>query len=207
MKNFCFSILFCGLFLLSFTIESQIPNCPIKKIGGIEYYTYTVGTSEGLYAISHKFGISQADISKANPTIESGIRAGQQLLIPVQNKVDSKPKMLTTKTKDVEFIQHKVEKKQTLFAISHKYNVSQEEITHYNPQLNIGLNEGDILKIPINKEESSHNHAASSLSKHSSPATNSIENKPQHLVLHKVEPKETLYSISKLYKVNVVYII
>lgn len=207
MKNFCFSILLSGLFLLSLAVESQIPNCPIKKIGGIEYYTYTVGTSEGLYAISHKFGISQAEISKANPSIESGIRAGQQILIPVQIKVENKPKTMTTKTKDVEFIQHKVEKKQTLFAITHKYNISQEEITLYNPQLTNGLNEGDILKIPIKKEETIHHQATSTVVKHASPSNNTAVSEAKHLVLHKVEPKETLYSISKLYKVNVVDII
>ena len=207
MKNFCFSILLSGLFLLSLAVESQIPNCPIKKIGGIEYYTYTVGTSEGLYAISHKFGISQAEISKANPTIESGIRAGQQLLIPVQIKVENKPKTMATKTKDVEFIHHKVEKKQTLFAISHKYNVSQEEITLYNPQLNNGLNEGDILKIPVKKEETNPAKTVIATETHTSPANKIVESLPKHLVIHKVESKETLYSISKLYKVNVVDII
>jgi LysM repeat protein len=207
MKNFCFSILLLGLFLLSLAVESQIPNCPIKKIGGIEYYTYTVGTSEGLYAISHKFGVSQADISKANPTLESGIRAGQQILVPVQTKMENKPKTVTSKTKDVEFIQHKVEKKQTLFAISHKYNVSQEEISFYNPQLTNGLNEGDILKIPVKKEETKPNPVASTLAKHSTPEKNSTVSESKHLVIHKVEPKETLYSISKLYKVNVVDII
>ena len=136
-------LLFLLLFITS-QLTAQTYDYPIKNVKGTEYYVYKVQTSEGLLAIGRKFDISADDIAKLNPEIKSGLKPGQELIIPIHRKT-----VLPSKT---EFIKHTVEKKQTLFAISHKYNMSQEEIEKLNPEVkNNGLKEGMILNIPVIK--------------------------------------------------------
>jgi len=196
MKKKLFSLMLTGFILLSFATVGQKDNYPIKKIKGIEYYVYTVQASEGLLAIGRKFEISPEEISKLNPEIQNGLKAGQEILIQIQKKSTKK----TESKSNLDFIQHKVEKKQTLFAISHKYNVSQEDIKKFNPNIKTGLSEGMILNIPdstkIKKLKEAENKQ---IFKHNT--TESI--KKQQLITHKVKKTETLFSICKQYNVDI----
>lgn len=82
------------------------------------------------------------------------------------------------------FVLYKVEAKETLYGISNQYQVAIEDIVRHNPQLEAGLKVGDILRIPYNRVS------------RVGPAVAAVK-------FHTVEPKETLYSISKLYAVSV----
>lgn len=79
------------------------------------------------------------------------------------------------------YIIHQVDPKETLFAISRKYKVTVAEIIENNAKADAGLSVGQELKIPY---------------KPKSPAQK--ENNT-----HKVAPKETLFSIAKMYEVSV----
>lgn len=81
------------------------------------------------------------------------------------------------------FVLYKVAPQETLYGISNQYKVAIEDIVKHNPQLEAGLKEGDILRVPYNKASK----VAGSMAEH----------------MHTVEPKETLYSISKRYNVSV----
>ena len=196
MKKKLFSLMLTGFILLSFATVGQKDNYPIKKIKGIEYYVYTVQASEGLLAIGRKFEISPEEISKLNPEIQNGLRAGQEILIQIQKKSTKK----TESKSNLDFIQHKVEKKQTLFAISHKYSVSQEDIKKFNPNIKTGLSEGMILNIPdstkIKKQKEAENKQ---IFKHNT----TVSIKKQQLITHKVKKTETLFSICKQYNVDI----
>lgn len=139
-------LLFCVSIFFTFQLTAQISEYPIKNIKGIDYYIYKVQTSEGLLAIGRKFEVTVDEISKLNPEIKSGLKPNQELLIPVHKKLNSNLHTMP------EFIKHTVEKKQTLFAISHKYNVNQEDIEKFNPEVKSGgLKEGMVLNIPVIK--------------------------------------------------------
>jgi len=178
MKNKLFCILIISLTVISVTGMSQNINYPTKKINGVEFQLYTVQPSEGLLAIGRKFEISADEIIKANPEVKTGLKPGQQLLIPFRNKLENSK---------LSFLEHKVEKKQTLFAISNSYKVSQEEIKKYNPELDSGLKEGMILKIPIKNHET----------------LNHKTNIKSTETIHKIQPDETLFSISRKYNVSI----
>lgn len=79
------------------------------------------------------------------------------------------------------FVIHRVEEKETLFAISRRYRTTVDAILQYNASAGSGLEIGQILKVP-----------------YTAPAT-----RPQNGIVHKVQPKETLYSISRTYQVSV----
>jgi len=218
MKKKLFTLVLAGFLLITLTITGQNKNYPTKKINGTEYYLYTVQASEGLFAIGRKFETPPEEISKANPEIQSGLKVGQQILIPVQkNKSQALQKNTPQKTEEKvtvnnndapEFIQHKVEKKQTLFSISRKYNVSQEEVIKYNPGIEKGLREGIVLQIP--KERKKNNNIEKERVRDAQPTDDSKNVSKQennNYIIHEIIANETLFSLGRLYKVKVIDII
>jgi LysM repeat protein len=79
------------------------------------------------------------------------------------------------------FIIHQVEEKETLFGISRRYQVAVNEILQNNPQLQDGLKMGQRIRIPFIPKSAI----------------------PTGSKLHKVEPGETLFAVSKKYNVSV----
>ncbi|MBV5342525.1 hypothetical protein JZU68_02560, partial [bacterium] len=78
------------------------------------------------------------DLNTLNPDAANGLKTGQILLIPVtkdSKKAIANSEKQTTQntvnqninTNESDYIEHIVAKKQTLFAISRKYDISQEE--------------------------------------------------------------------------------
>jgi LysM repeat protein len=196
MKNRFIGFIITFFILLSFSSMGQSTNYPVKKINGVEFYVYKVMSAEGFMAIGRKFDVPADEIANANPYLKNGLKVGQEILIPIH-------KNQRTKTAEKpEFIQHKVERKQTLFAISHKYNVSQEDIEKLNPDVKNGLKEGMILNIPdsakIKKTKTSDKLSQSN----AKPETQNVKQTESRFVIHKVLPKETLFSICKQYNVD-----
>ena len=159
MKSFFIKTLPIFLLFISLLSWGQQDNFPVKKINGTDYYVYTVQQGEGLYSISKRFGVSQAEINNLNPQIHEGLKAGQEIVIPVNEKnvkntitSSQSPKSDKEKSvskKETEIVKHVVLKKQTLFAISRIYNIPIDDIKKYNPEVENGLKEGMILSIPI----------------------------------------------------------
>ncbi|HEX8268593.1 MAG TPA: LysM peptidoglycan-binding domain-containing protein [Flavobacterium sp.] len=104
--------------------------------------------------------------------------------------------------------EHKVVKGETLSSLSRKYGVTVSEIQKQNEKiLTRGLQIGQVLVIPstvagakaaANPHIADHSIAATVAE---TPATH--QNQHNNIVEHKVEAKETLYSISKKYNVSV----
>lgn len=80
------------------------------------------------------------------------------------------------------FIIHQIGERETLYAISKRYGTPITSILEYNNSADAGLEIGQILKIPYLPK---------------------AKVKSSDATLHKVAPKETLYSVAKLYNVTV----
>lgn len=80
------------------------------------------------------------------------------------------------------FVIHRVEQKETLFAISRRYRTTVDAIIQHNSSAQSGLEIGQILRVPYTAKPGLV--------------------RPQNGTVHRVEPKETLYSISRLYQVT-----
>lgn len=81
------------------------------------------------------------------------------------------------------FVIHRVDEKETLFAISRRYKTTVDAILEYNKEASNGLEIGQILKVPY------------------TPAPKAVY-RPADGILHTVVAKETMYSISKKYNVT-----
>ena len=204
MKNKIIYLMLAVLISSSSFLHAQPSDSPIQVIDGVEYYVYTVKAGEGLYSISRRFGVTQADINNANPQIHDGLKAGQDILIPKKDEknIDSSPQILD----DIEYVLHTVERRQTLFAISRKYDVSQDVIIQSNPALRErGIQPGDVLRIPVAKKhtvEPSAKPAAVSVRPEISERTLHI-GADETYITHSVAQGETLYSISRRYNVSI----
>ena len=102
-------------------------------------FSHTVLAQETKYGIATKYGLSVEELEKLNPQISEGLKEGDILKIKTaQDK----------KTTIVGKNQYEVQPKETLFSLSKKLNVSQEDLLDLNPNIKEGLQEGMILNLP-----------------------------------------------------------
>lgn len=108
------------------------------------------------------------------------------------------------------FIKHKVEPKETLYALSRKYGVPVSQIVESNPNVEASIKIGQVVLIPSKATLSAAVNAAvttptSTPAKPAAPAasnrTFTVNQKGEKI--HIVEPKQTLYSISRMHGVTV----
>jgi LysM repeat protein len=139
--------------------------------------THKVEKGETITQIAQKYSVTPYDIYKLNPDAQAGLKPNSVLLIP---KKGTTPKVsLQAKT-------HKVAPKETLFGIEKQYGVSDEALKKANPDLEkLGLQIGQTLIIP------------------SSSGSKTVVSTPEKVVYHEVLPKETKYSIAKLYGITI----
>ena len=143
------------------------------SVFGQNYDKHRVENGETISQIAQKYNITPDAIYELNPDAQSGLNISSILLIP--KKVVVSEVISTSKT-------HLVEPKETLFGIEKKYSISDEALKQANPNLEKeGLQIGQTLVIPSN-----------TVSKANTPT-------PEKPVYHEVLPKETKYSIAKLY--------
>ncbi|MGA8852908.1 MAG: LysM peptidoglycan-binding domain-containing protein [Christiangramia sp.] len=83
---------------------------------------------------------------------------------------------------------HTVKKGETVFSISQSYNIDEEDIYKYNPDAKQGISINEKLVIPVGKSNNTEASSGSSASQFKE---------------HKVQKKETLYSLSKEYNVSI----
>ncbi|MDH6535291.1 LysM peptidoglycan-binding domain-containing protein [Parabacteroides sp. 52] len=115
-------------------------------------YTYhTISPKENLYSLSIKYKVLQTDIIRANPGLSvSTFTIGKNIRIPatrIETLPTTEKKILT---KEIEYT---AERKETIYRISRKFNISSTELIKHNPQLKNGLKAGMVLKIPVQTEE------------------------------------------------------
>ncbi|MBC5772812.1 LysM peptidoglycan-binding domain-containing protein [Pontibacter sp. KCTC 32443] len=101
------------------------------------------------------------------------------------------------------FVKHKVEPKETLYALSRKYGVPVAQIVESNPAVEASIKIGQVVLIPSKAPLSAAVNAATT--KPAAPAasnrTFTVNAKGEKL--HKVEARQTLYSISRMHGISV----
>ena len=182
----------CFIFVLmciSFSLSAQTENLEIEKIAGKNYYIYTVEPGNTIYAISKKFNIDIEEIEAANPEIKEGLKADQVLKIPVI-RANKKLDKQNSPTLEGKYILHVIEKGETLYFLSKKYDITVDNLIDYNPGIDEKISIGDTVRIPsyqINvKDEQSILQATK-----------------DNFLRHTVEKGETLFSLAKLYDVSI----
>ncbi|MDR1331130.1 MAG: LysM peptidoglycan-binding domain-containing protein [Tannerella sp.] len=123
-----------------------------REEGDDEIYVYhTIRTGETLYGVSREYGLSTGDLSEANRGLTpETFAAGKTIRIPSM-KIHSLP---VTQTKVVvKELKYKIKRRETMYSICRKFDVTSEDLLAHNPQLKSGLKAGMELIIPVRTEE------------------------------------------------------
>ena len=125
---------------------AQAESWPKDTVDGVVVYRYTVQKSEGLYRISKNFNVSQEELVRLNPTLQTeGLKFGQVILVPVKEEQPA--------AADSSMVKHVIEPKETLYAISKRYGVSVAELQAANPEVSKNMPIGATLLIPARAAE------------------------------------------------------
>ena len=138
-------------------------SCTVAKAQ--TYKTHKVKAGETVESIAKKYKVKKNHILELNPDAKSGIKENAVLVIfktggtrPVRGNAKQSPKIPVTQkvTKEIKeltgYKKHRVRRKETLYSLSKKYNVTEAEIKKYNTFLYANnLRRGDKLQIPIFK--------------------------------------------------------
>ncbi len=171
--------------VLLFGLASLFPGDSLRMemINGKPHVIHQVGEKETLYSLSRRYGTTVADILVQNPTADAGLEVGQILKIPYVGKAK-----LAVTTKTADGIVHRVAPKETLFSIARQYNVSVDDIRAWNNLKDTPLAVGQEILIRQKAEI---------------PALAAKPVMPEAAKTHTVAPKETLYSIARMYGMTV----
>ena len=140
-------------------IKSANPSMEVLKIGEIlkipmpeakdpDATLHKVASSETLYSISRKYGVSVEDIRKWNELNDSGISVGQELKIfaAAQSSTPDTPEIPVPPAVDTAGKKtHTVASGETLYSISRSYEVSVEDIRKWNKLSDNSLSLGQVL--------------------------------------------------------------
>ncbi len=163
-----------------------------------QFSSHAVKVGETVYSIARLYKVNPADILKYNKEIAEGgvLRPNTILVIPLDARVLSANDSIAllekatreNQDKPVTFTMHKVKKKETIFSIAQRYNVSEEDIKRYNTELYADqLEKGMRLRIPEYRK--------------GEVVKDSIF--PEELETYTVLPKETRWSIAHKYGITI----
>ena len=133
------------------TTNDTINNDPnIKK--------HVVQSGETIWSLSRKYSVSVELIKKSNSSISDNLQIGQVLLIPIQTADTNNiiEPIIKNPINPLEgpcdsIIIHKVLKRETLYSLSKKYNVTSASIIEVNNGLKKGLKKGEEIRIKLKK--------------------------------------------------------
>jgi len=107
------------------------------------FMLHKVEKKETLFGIARKYHTTPAEIEKLNPDIAGrSIQVGETLKIHV-------PESVAEEMADDDFDLYKVQKQETIYGITHKYQISEKALLKMNPDLkNRGVQEGELIRVP-----------------------------------------------------------
>ena len=182
------------LLVVFFTVAGAFSQVTVKRssnmvsIGGTPYYIHIVDSLQTVYSISKAYNVTSEIITRENPDALYGIRVGQALKIPVMT--DNQAAAGVSYERDYEkYTYHVLQKGETIYSLSKKYDVPEEQIYDSNQGIDIhNISVGTEIAIPRRefREQASYFQVGN-----------------QSFFLHKVEKGESLSSIARKYNMSV----
>ena len=159
----------------------------VAQSNASNHFLHTVTKGQSLYSISSMYNVPIADIVKLNPGSDERIKVGQSLKIPQQNVEN-------------QVVFHTIQAGETLYKLSVKHGVSVERICRANPGLSVqNFRIGQVIAIPPQEK----NNLIPELKEQvQTPVVKEEPLKPKCRDMHKIQRKETVYSISRMYGIT-----
>ncbi|MEG1839102.1 MAG: LysM peptidoglycan-binding domain-containing protein [Bacteroidaceae bacterium] len=173
--------LLLSLFIIGFSCF------PFSAQESSSYFLHTIEKGQSLYSIASMYGVNQSDIISLNPGCNEKICFGQSLKIP-QSKGNERAKKF-----------HTIQPQETLYQLTVKYNLSAKTICSANPGLSAeNFKIGQVIVIPNQIEATEKQVPVVS----APPVVIQPGVKPNCRDMHKVQKRETIFSICKEYGIT-----
>lgn len=162
-----------------------------------ELIMHEVKAGETLYSLARRYKISESEILFYNPGARN-LKAGSVIYIPkkkgadfrtpsdeISNTIDET--LTGTLVERGNYFEHVVVSGETLWSLTRRYNVTEEELKALNPVLETGFPAGVTLKIPVKDTE----------------LVNAEPVNEDAFLRHVVQPGETLFRLSSQYNLTI----
>ncbi len=153
------------------------------KIPGhiVDYKYHTVGDNETLFSLSKQYNSNIESIVALNNVEGYNIKLGQILIIPILGDENTEKKVDLSK-----YTYYEVQPKQGKWRVAYDHGITIDELERLNPEIkNETLKVGQKLVVPR------------------FITTKELQRDEAHYIYHEVQPKETLYSLSKQYNISI----
>lgn len=173
---------------LKIPFDSLLPKQSSSSIDTNKYVYHKIVKGETIYGITKKYNIDEKKLTSYNSSISVGLKEGEYLIVGEKRKnVLVKPAIaLSATSSDL----YTVQQGETLYGISKKINVSQDDLLKWNPEVKDGVKQGQVLKVSSPK---AINAATVSNKTIASPRTIVTAEIKDTATIHK--PKKASYNI------------
>lgn len=148
-----------------------------------DIFYHTIERGQTVYSIATMYGVSVEDIYRLNPESRSVIKSGATLKIPQQQDTVN----LSGQVSDESYTFHTIQPRETLYALSVRYEIPATEIIEANPGLSVStFSIGRTIRIPsFDIEEAQASDLGIS-----------------GLMDYQVERRETMYSLTRKFNIS-----
>ncbi len=161
-------------------------------ISGVPYFIHQVKKGETPYSIARAYNITVPELTRENPPAVYGIKEGQTLRIPANSvtaNIPVSPVVTMAARDESKYVYHRLQRGDTVYSLSRRYGVSENEILTSNPGIEISkLPTGAEIAIP-RREFMSQKQVFSQ--------------EKSDFIFHKVTKGETLTSIAEKYGLTI----
>jgi len=189
MLKIKFLIISLVIFVSGYAQQSALKH-NVVNIDGKNYIIHIIKKGETLFNISKQYNTKLDSILSANPLLNtSSLEIGSPLKIPFYENPKNQH----------DTIFHTVKKGETIYSIARHYEIKPNVIFENNPgaDKNISIDQKLVIIKKFDDQK------LTELSKEITPQSNNLQLDTSKWIYHTVEPKETLYGISRQYNVSI----
>jgi LysM repeat protein len=173
----------------------------VEQYNGKPVYIHFVKPGQTLYAISKAYGVTPEEIRLINTQlIDDNLKPNQIIKIPFAGIGIGDKSEQAASDASAKYVYHTVLPKETLYSLAREYRTTVDEIKELNPILNEqGLQVGQELKLPASDAV----HEGSMFSGSTTPWQHAEQDTTKEYIEYRVQPKETLFGLSRHYHVAI----
>jgi LysM repeat protein/ABC-type branched-subunit amino acid transport system substrate-binding protein len=193
IKRITAIVLFILLIAAGYAQPVTVKKSDVKITeGGQTFFIHTIAPQQTLFSIARAYEVDQAEIIRHNPSVTTGLKAGETLKIPdkAARSTAIQPGAGQQGAVSPAMLTHVVGAGETLFGIARRYGVTSQQVMLANPEVTNfeTLQIGQVLNVPV----------ASQLGAAVSVTTEEADS----VVIHEVQRGESLFGIAKKYQVS-----
>lgn len=202
------------------TVKSDKKNTSVAKpvSTGAALGKIVLQPKQTIYGITKQYHISETDLRKLNPDLDSHMKIGDEISLPLENikkyggnqqLAATKPSENTVTTASPDTETYIIQSKDNYYRISKQFGISQQELFALNPGLEEkGLKPGEAIKIKksVNNTSEQVNSKATvdSGNDNSSKASSQTENNStEEYVTYTVQQGDTVFSIVNKFGITI----